>query len=125
MKVVILAGGKGSRLAEETGTKSKAMVRVGDDPILWHIVKYYGSYGFTDFVIALGYQAASIVNYFAGLRARQPTIATEEGRIFFPYAEPDLTVELIRHRSRRNHVRRAHQATGLKHWPAQIHAHVV
>lgn len=95
MKVVILAGGKGSRLAEETGTKSKAMVRVGDAPILWHIMKYYHSYGFTDFVIALGHQAASIVNYFAGLRARQPTIATGERCIFFPYAEPDWTVELV------------------------------
>ncbi len=64
MKVVILAGGKGSRLAEETGTKSKAMVRIGDDPILWHIMKYYSSFGLSHFVVALGYQAESIKKYF-------------------------------------------------------------
>lgn len=95
MKVVILAGGKGSRLAEETGSKSKAMVRVGDAPILWHIMKYYSSFGLTDFVIALGYQARSIINYFTCLGARRPTIEAGERCIFFPDAEPDWTVELV------------------------------
>jgi glucose-1-phosphate cytidylyltransferase len=95
MKVAILAGGKGSRLAEETGAKSKAMVRVGDDPILWHIMKYYSSFGLSHFVIALGYQAQSIKSYFAARGSRRP--ATEDGprTIIYPSAEPSWTVEFV------------------------------
>ena len=56
MKVVILAGGLGSRLSEETDVKPKPMVEIGDHPILWHIMKTYAHYGFSDFIIALGYR---------------------------------------------------------------------
>ena len=56
MKVVILAGGLGTRLAEETEIKPKPMVEIGGQPILWHIMKIYAHYGFNDFVIALGYK---------------------------------------------------------------------
>jgi glucose-1-phosphate cytidylyltransferase len=52
MKVAILAGGLGSRLTEETSSKSKAMVRIGDQPILWHIARYYACFGLREFVIA-------------------------------------------------------------------------
>ena len=54
MKVVILAGGLGTRIAEETSTRPKPMVEIGGRPILWHIMKIYSHYGFNDFVICLG-----------------------------------------------------------------------
>ncbi|MGH9117816.1 MAG: glucose-1-phosphate cytidylyltransferase [Acidimicrobiales bacterium] len=60
MKVGILAGGLGSRLAEETETKPKPMVEIGGRPILWHIMKYYAHFGLADFVIALGYKGELI-----------------------------------------------------------------
>jgi glucose-1-phosphate cytidylyltransferase len=64
-KVVILAGGKGTRLAEETETKPKPMVEVAGRPILWHIMNGYARYGFTDFVVCLGYRGYQIKEYFA------------------------------------------------------------
>ena len=65
MKAVILAGGKGTRLSEETVLKPKPMVEIGDKPILWHIMKIYSAYGINDFVICCGYKAAMIKEYFA------------------------------------------------------------
>jgi len=63
MKVAILAGGHGTRLAEETTIKPKPMVEIGDKPILWHIMRIYAHYGFKDFVIALGYKGEVIKKY--------------------------------------------------------------
>ena len=63
MKVGILAGGLGTRLAEETETKPKPMVEVGGRPIMWHIMKHYAHYGFQDFAIALGYKGEVIKKY--------------------------------------------------------------
>lgn len=65
MKAAILAGGMGTRLVEETRSKSKAMVPIGDKPILWHLLQYYRHAGFTELVVALGYRADSIRAYFA------------------------------------------------------------
>ena len=65
MKAVILAGGLGTRLSEETYIKPKPMVEIGHKPILWHIMKLYSSYGINDFVICCGYKAFMIKNYFA------------------------------------------------------------
>ena len=65
MKVVILAGGFGTRLAEETGVRPKPMVEIGDKPILWHIMKLYSAYGLNDFIICLGYKGHMIKEYFA------------------------------------------------------------
>ena len=65
MKVVILAGGYGTRLSEETGVKPKPMVEIGDKPILWHIMKTYSAYGLNDFIICLGYKGYVIKDYFA------------------------------------------------------------
>lgn len=64
MKVVILAGGFGTRLSEETGIKPKPMIEIGRKPILWHILKIYSFYGFNDFIICLGYNAHVIKEYF-------------------------------------------------------------
>jgi glucose-1-phosphate cytidylyltransferase len=95
MKVAILAGGLGSRLLEETRVKSKAMVPIGDQPILWHILKHYEAYGFAHFVIALGYQGDSIRSCFQDLGARRPPIVDGDRIVVFPAAEPGWTVELI------------------------------
>ena len=64
MKCVILAGGFGTRLAEETTRIPKPMVEIGGHPIIWHIMNWYSKYGYTDFVIALGYKSTVIKNYF-------------------------------------------------------------
>jgi len=64
MKVVILAGGLGTRIAEETETRPKPMVEIGGKPILWHIMKGYSHYGFNDFIICLGYKGYLIKEYF-------------------------------------------------------------
>lgn len=64
MKVLILAGGLGSRLSEETTLKPKPMVEIGGKPILWHIMKIYSSYGFNDFIILCGYKGYMIKEYF-------------------------------------------------------------
>ena len=65
MKVVILAGGLGTRLSEETSLKPKPMVEIGGKPILWHIMKTYSEHGLTDFVICCGYKGYLIKEYFA------------------------------------------------------------
>lgn len=65
MKVLILAGGMGTRLAEETSIIPKPMVEIGGHPILWHIMKIYSQYGYNDFVILLGYKGYIIKEYFA------------------------------------------------------------
>ena len=65
MKAVILAGGKGTRLAEETQTRPKPMVEVGGHPILWHIMKSYSAHGVDDFIICCGYRGYMIKEYFA------------------------------------------------------------
>lgn len=65
MKVVILAGGRGTRISEESSVKPKPMVEIGEAPILWHIMKIYSYYGYNDFVICLGYKGYLIKEYFA------------------------------------------------------------
>lgn len=65
MKVVILAGGFGTRISEESHLKPKPMIEIGDQPILWHVMKIYSSFGFSDFIICLGYKAYMIKEYFS------------------------------------------------------------
>jgi glucose-1-phosphate cytidylyltransferase len=64
MKVVLFAGGLGTRISEETETRPKPMVEIGERPILWHIMKMYSSFGFNDFIICLGYKGYLIKEYF-------------------------------------------------------------
>lgn len=77
MKVVILAGGYGTRLAEETDVRPKPMVEIGGKPILWHIMKSYSQYGFNDFVILLGYKGFFIKEYFANYFLHQSNITLD------------------------------------------------
>ena len=65
LKAIILAGGLGTRLAEETDIKPKPMIEIGQRPILWHIMKIYSAYGINDFIICCGYKGYVIKEYFA------------------------------------------------------------
>lgn len=65
MKVVILAGGLGTRISEESHLRPKPMISIGEQPILWHIMKYYSTFGFQDFIICCGYKGHIIKEYFA------------------------------------------------------------
>jgi glucose-1-phosphate cytidylyltransferase len=92
VKVVILAGGLGTRLSEETVLKPKPMVEIGDMPILWHIMKIYSAHGFNDFVVCLGYKGYVIKEYFANyfLHKSDVTINLKENKlqVHDSYAEP-------------------------------------
>lgn len=83
MKAVILAGGYGTRLSEETGIRPKPMVEIGPRPILWHIMKCYDHYGIKDFVILLGYKGYYIKEYFANyyLHKTDVTIHTADNKL--------------------------------------------
>ena len=65
MKVVILAGGYGTRISEESHLKPKPMIEIDGKPIMWHIMKYYSSFGFQDFIICCGYKGYVIKEFFA------------------------------------------------------------
>ena len=69
VKVVILAGGKGTRIAEESEFKPKPMIKIGGKPIIWHIMKIYAQYGYSDFVICLGYKGEMIKQHFLNYKA--------------------------------------------------------
>ncbi len=77
MKVGILAGGLGTRLREETETKPKPMVRIGPEPVLWHIMKSYAAHGFNEFVVGLGYRGEVIKDYFLNYRERAGSLTVE------------------------------------------------
>ncbi|MGH9293328.1 MAG: glucose-1-phosphate cytidylyltransferase [Acidimicrobiales bacterium] len=90
MKAVILAGGLGSRLAEETDLRPKPMVRIGQHPILWHICNIYAAGGIAEFVIAAGYKGEAISEYFASYRLRESDAVFDLGdgtAEFFPRGE--------------------------------------
>ena len=70
MKLVIFAGGLGTRISEETDYIPKPMVRIGKKPILWHIIKYYSFFGFSEFIICGGYKINNIINYFKNYKKK-------------------------------------------------------
>ena len=80
MKVVILCGGAGTRLREETEYRPKPMVNIGPRPILWHIMKYYSQFGCKDFVLALGYKGEMIKNYFCHYEQMNNDVTIELGQ---------------------------------------------
>ena len=92
MKCVLLAGGLGTRLSEETGTRPKPMVEIGGKPILWHIMKIYSHYGINEFIICLGYKGYLIKEYFANyfLHMSDVTFDMEHNQmqVHNQYAEP-------------------------------------
>ncbi len=92
MKVVILAGGLGTRLSEETDLKPKPMVEIGGKPILWHIMKIYSHYGFNEFIICCGYKGFLIKEYFANYFLHQADVTIDLGtnqlEIHSSHAEP-------------------------------------
>jgi glucose-1-phosphate cytidylyltransferase len=88
LKTVILCGGLGSRLAEETNLRPKPMVEIGDRPILWHIMKIYEKYGCNDFVLALGYKAEYIKDYFINYHARSSDITVHLNTGVVDYSNP-------------------------------------
>ena len=77
MKVVLLAGGLGSRLAEETKIKPKPMVKIGEKPIIEHIMRWYMSFGYCEFIICLGYKGSQIIDYFKNYHLRNSTITID------------------------------------------------
>jgi glucose-1-phosphate cytidylyltransferase len=92
VKAVILAGGRGTRLAEETTLRPKPMVEIGGRPILWHIMKIYAAHGVTDFVICLGYKGWQIKEFFLNYRSHAADLtvdlATGAVDVLRPNAEP-------------------------------------
>src|SRR3990172_10391842 len=87
MKIVILAGGYGTRISEESHLKPKPMIEVGEKPILWHIMKIYSHYGFDDFIICLGYRGDMIKDYFANylMYESDVTVNFRNGREMFTH----------------------------------------
>ncbi|MCB4822836.1 glucose-1-phosphate cytidylyltransferase [Roseicella aerolata] len=92
MKAVILAGGRGTRLSEETSVRPKPMVEIGGWPILWHIMKIYAAHGVTDFVICLGYKGWQIKEYFLNYRLHASDLSIDLAaghvEVLRPSAEP-------------------------------------
>lgn len=82
MKVVILAGGLGTRLSEHTEARPKPMVEIGTNPILWHIMNIYGAHGLSDFIVLCGYKGEVIKEYFANfhMRCEDFTVSLRDGR---------------------------------------------
>ncbi len=98
MRAVILAGGQGTRLAEETETRPKPMVDIGGRPILWHIMKHYARHGVTEFVIALGYRADDIKRFFVDYLSLNGDMTVELGNRAVQRHEPERdawTVHLV------------------------------
>ena len=77
MRAVLLAGGLGTRFAEETDVRPKPMIEIGGKPILWHIMKIYSSHGINEFIICLGYKGYVIKEYFSNYFLHQSNVTSE------------------------------------------------
>ena len=97
VKAVILAGGRGTRIAEETDTKPKPMVEIGGRPIIWHIMKIYAQHGITDFIICLGYKGDKIKDYFHNynLYSSDLTLELRSGMVIHQSQAEDWRVTLV------------------------------
>ena len=99
IKLVILAGGYGTRISEETNLKPKPMIEIGGKPIIWHIMKIYSYYGFNDFIIALGVKGHVIKEYFYNFESRNNDFTADlsTGEIVYhnKHNESDWKVTLV------------------------------
>lgn len=98
MKVVILAGGRGSRLSEETTLRPKPLVEIGDKPILWHIMSIYAHFGFDEFIVCAGYKGYQIKEYFANLVLHHSDITVDLGENTIRYHQskrPNWKVSIV------------------------------
>ena len=98
MKTLILAGGRGSRLAEETVVKPKPVTEIGGRPILWHIMRHYEYFGFREFIVALGYKGHEIRRYFLDYQAlkNNMTVRLKDGQVTMQQGDmEDWTVHLV------------------------------
>ena len=102
LSLVILAGGLGSRLSEETDVKPKPLVEIGGRPILWHIMKIYSAFGVNHFVICLGYKGYKIKEYFANYHLHQSDVTMTMGGevVYHSIQSEPWRVTLIGHRRR-------------------------
>lgn len=92
MKTVILAGGLGTRFAEETDVRPKPMIEVGGRPILWHIMQIYAHHGHRDFIVALGYKGDTIKRYFLEYRRLESDVRIDLGKgDVTEFSEPPTT----------------------------------
>lgn len=98
MKVVLLAGGFGSRISEQSESRPKPMIEIGQYPILWHIMNIYAAQGFTEFLVALGYKGDVVKDYFLNFHTRSADLTIRLGRDekeVHASAQPDWTVHLV------------------------------
>ena len=128
MKVAILAGGVGTRLVEETQEKPKPMVQIGNQPILWHIMKHYAHYGHKDFYIALGYKGEIIKRYMVDYCSLSSDLTVDLGTGQVrshknDHARQDWTVHLI-DTGDATLDRRANKASRAVYRQRDIHAHL-
>jgi glucose-1-phosphate cytidylyltransferase len=98
MKTIILAGGAGTRISEETGLRPKPMLEIGEHPVLWHIMQIYACHGFSEFLVALGYKGELIKDYFLNFYARNADLTVRLGQgenEIHSASPPDWTVHLV------------------------------
>ena len=127
MKVGILAGGMGTRLAEETEVRPKPMVEIGGRPILWHIMKHYAHYGFKDFSLGLGHKGEYIKRYMVEYATynNNLTVDLRDGSVTRADNGEERGLEGRAHRHwNLHHDRRAHQKTGPLLGRLNVHAHL-
>lgn len=95
MKVLILAGGLGSRLSEETSLKPKPMIEIGGRPILWHIMKIYSTYGYNEFIILCGYKGYMIKEFFANYYRHRSDLTIDLATDSISYHKNFCELELL------------------------------